>query len=101
MSRYDEISALGFFREIPRRLDGKTALAVAMIFVAVAIVAPLTSFSIGRLHGWNLSLSALGLVPVLVIYYASLVYFSATGTASVVINTVLIAAVPILFFYFA
>jgi len=60
MSRYDEISASAFFREMPHRLDGVATLVVATIFVAVAIVAPLTTFAVGRLHGWGLSFSALG-----------------------------------------
>jgi len=101
MSRYDEISAFAFFREMPHRLDGKTALAVAAIFLAVAVVAPLSTFAIGRFHGWGLSLSAIALIPVLFVYYASLVYFSTSGTVSAVINAALIAAVPFVFYYYA
>ena len=101
MSEYDEMSAIGFFRGMTHRLDGKATLAVAVFFVAMGVVAPLINFSVGGLHGWTLSASALGLVPVLFIYYASLVYFSTSGTVSVLLNTALIAAVPVLFYYFA
>ena len=101
MSRYDEMSLTQFFGEMSRRLDGIATILVALIIVATAITAPLLDYSIGRLSDWTLAWTAAGSLPVLFVYYASLVYFSASGRASVALNAVLIAAFPLLLVYLA
>jgi uncharacterized membrane protein YhaH (DUF805 family) len=101
MSKYDEISVAAFFAEMFRRVDGALTLAIAAGFLLLAVLAPIFGVSLGRFHDWQLSFNALCLVPVIFLYYASLVYFSVSGAWSIAINTVMIAAVPALFIYFS
>jgi uncharacterized membrane protein YhaH (DUF805 family) len=100
VSKYDEISVKDFLKEMPDRLDGAVTLAVAAGFLLLAALAPIFGISLGRLHDWGLSVSAICMVPILLLYYASLVYFSVSGAVSVAINTALVVAVPALFLYF-
>lgn len=95
------MSLTQFLGEMSRRLDGIATILVALITIATEITAPLLGHSIGRLSGWPLVWTAAGSLPVLFVYYASLVYFSASGIASVIFNTVLIAAFPLVFIYLA
>jgi len=98
---YDEMSVSQFYKSMFRRLDGIATIVVAALFLATAIAAAFGMISIGRFSGLELALSALALIPILIIYYTSLVYFSSSGHISMAINVILIAAVPVLFYFLA
>jgi hypothetical protein len=101
MSKYDDITVIDFIKEMPGRLDGIVTIGVIALFVFGAIMSPIFDVRVGRLSGWNLSTSLIGLAPATFIYYASLVYFSVSGKVSIAINSILVGCIPVLFIYLA
>lgn len=100
MSRYDRISLTNFVKEMLQRFDGVIAVIVMIAFAICAILAPTVGLKLGQLEGEDLTYGALAMIPVVFLYYSSLVYFSSSGAASILINSILILLVPALFVYF-
>lgn len=100
VNEYDEVSVSGFIHQMPHRIDGVVTLVVAVIFIAVACLGLTENISVGRLQGVSLFFTALGIVPILFLFYASLVYFSTSGSISNFINAALIVCVPFIFYFY-
>lgn len=101
MTKLDEMSVVGFLKISAKKLDGISCLIVLLILIGISMLGLISGVMIGRYAGISLAFAAAGLLPVVIIFYISLVYFSSAGKISEILNSILLFAVPVLFIYYS
>ncbi len=101
MKKLDDMPIKEFIKLSTQKLDGISCLIALSILTIISILGLLTNIAIGRHSGIYLTSTAAGLLPITIIFYISLTYFSSAGKISEILNSILLLAVPALFLYHA